>query len=417
MQIDKLIKENIKFREDIIKKQFKEALGYELNLENPKSFNEKLQWLKLYYHNPLMTKCADKYLAREYIKEKIGEEYLIPLIGVWDKVEDIDFNSLPKQFVLKVNWGSGQNIIVKDKSKLNIEETKNKLNGWLKPFSNHYYYSYEWQYKDIEPKIICEKYIEQMDGNLLDYKVFCFNGNSHYIQIDIDRYTNHTRCFYNLNWEKQIFTILYPLYSVKVDKPKYLNLLIELSNKLCKRFNHVRVDWYVINDKLYFGELTFTHENGIGEFMPQEYDYKFGELLELPKEKRIEYNFSDRETFIKQSCILEPVSFEYKRLERELSLKNKETISNNDYQKLRLNCNWWTLFGISNNNEYLRLTLFGIRISIKMNKEKVDKLAWFIPVKKWRDNFRNKFFDNFIGGVNNDFKFLYPLNFRLDLNY
>lgn len=108
MQIDKLIKENIKFREDIIKKQFKEALGYELNLENPKTFNEKLQWLKLYYHNPLMTKCADKYLAREYIKEKIGEEYLIPLIGVWDKVEDIDFNSLPKQFVLKVNWEAGK---------------------------------------------------------------------------------------------------------------------------------------------------------------------------------------------------------------------------------------------------------------------------------------------------------------------
>ena len=262
-----------------------------------------------------------------------------------------------------------------------------------------------------------KKYIEQMDGNLLDYKVFCFNGNSHYIQIDIDRYTNHTRCFYNLNWEKQIFTILYPLYSVKVDKPKYLNLLIELSNKLCKGFNHIRVDRYVINYKLYFGELTFTHGNGIEKFMPQEYDYKFGELLELPKEKRIEYNFSDRETFIKQSCILEPVSFEYKRLERKLSLKNKETISNNDYQKLRLNCNWWTLFGISNNSEYLRLTLFGIRISIKMNKEKVDKLAWFIPIKKWRENFRNKFFNNFIGGGNNDFKFLYPLRFRLDLNY
>ena len=153
------IYDNIRFREEKIKKQFKEALGYELNLENPKTYNEKLQWLKLYYHNPLMTKCADKYLAREYIKEKIGEEYLVPLIGVWDKVEDIDFNSLPKQFVLKVNWGSGQNIIVKDKSKLNIEETKNKLNGWLKPFSNHYYYSYEWQYKDIEPKIICEKNI------------------------------------------------------------------------------------------------------------------------------------------------------------------------------------------------------------------------------------------------------------------
>ena len=413
-------KENIKFREDIIKKQFKEALGYELNLENPKSFNEKIQWLKLYYHNPLMTKCADKYLAREYIKEKIGEEYLIPLIGVWDKVEDIDFNSLPKQFVLKVNWGSGQNIIVKDKSKLNIEETKNKLNDWLKPFSNHYYYSYEWQYKDIEPKIICEKYIEQMDGDLFDYKLTCFNGRVIYIELHINSsMQNHKRCFYSLDWIKQDFTQqAFDTYEQEIPKPIILDELIKLANILSSEFPNVRVDFYILNNRIYFGELTFSDGNGLNLFIPQSYDYKFGELLELPKEKRIEYNFSDRETFIKQSCILEPVSFEYKRLERELSLKNKETISNNDYQKLRLNCNWWTLFGISNNSEYLRLTLFGIRISIKMNKEKVDKLAWFIPVRKWRENFRNKFFDNFIGGgVNNGFKFLYPLNFRLDLNY
>ena len=294
-------KENIKFREDIIKKQFKEVLGYELNLENPKTYNEKIQWLKLYYHNPLMTKCADKYLAREYIKEKIGEEYLIPLIGVWDKVEDIDFNSLPKQFVLKVNWGSGQNIIVKDKSKLNIEETKNKLNGWLEPFSNHYYYSYEWQYKDIEPKIICEKYIEQMDGNLLDYKVFCFNGNSHYIQIDIDRYTNHKMCFYSLNWIKQDFTMsaLIPIYEKEIPKLIVLDELIKLANILSSEFPNVRVDFYILNNRIYFGELTFSDGNGLNLFIPQSYDYKFGELLELPKEKRIEYNFSDRETFIK----------------------------------------------------------------------------------------------------------------------
>ena len=413
-------KENIKFREDIIKKQFKEALGYELNLENPKSFNEKIQWLKLYYHNPLMTKCADKYLAREYIKEKIGEEYLIPLICVWDKVEDIDFNSLPKQFVLKVNWGSGQNIIVKDKSKLNIDETKNKLNGWLKPFSNHYYYSYEWQYKDIEPKIICEKYIEQMDGDLFDYKLTCFNGRVIYIELHINSsMQNHKRCFYSLDWIKQDFTQqAFDTYEQEIPKPIILDELIKSANILSSEFPNVRVDFYILNNRIYFGELTFSDGNGLNLFIPQSYDYKFGELLELPKEKRIEYNFSDRETFIKQSCILEHVSFEYKRLERKLSLKNKETISNNDYQKLRLNCNWWTLFGISNNNEYLRLTLFGIRISIKMNKEKVNKLAWFIPVKKWRDNFRNKFFDNFIGGgVNNGFKFLYPLCFRLDLNY
>ena len=292
----------------------------------------------------------------------------------------------------------------KDKSKLNIEETKNKLNGWLKPFSNHYYYSYEWQYKDIEPKIICEKYIEQMDGNLYDYRVFCFNGKSNFILVDMDASTfneagKYLRSIYTTNWEKlKNVTIYHKYYDGNIYKPVFLEEVLKISNKLSSDFLHVRVDFYIINNKPFVGELTFTHQNGIGKFMPQEYDYKFGELLELPKEKRIEYNFSDRETFIKQSCILEPVSFEYKRLERELSLKNKETISNNDYQKLRLNCNWWTLFGISNNSEYLRLTLFGIRISIKMNKEKVDKLAWFIPVKKWRENFRNKFFDNFIGG-------------------
>ena len=413
-------KENIKFREDIIKKQFKEALGYELNLENPKSFNEKIQWLKLYYHNPLMTKCADKYLAREYIKEKIGEEYLIPLICVWDKVEDIDFNSLPKQFVLKVNWGSGQNIIVKDKSKLNIDETKNKLNGWLKPFSNHYYYSYEWQYKDIEPKIICEKYIEQMDGDLFDYKLTCFNGRVIYIELHINSsMQNHKRCFYSLDWIKQDFTQqAFDTYEQEIPKPIILDELIKSANILSSEFPNVRVDFYILNNRIYFGELTFSDGNGLNLFIPQSYDYKFGELLELPKEKRIEYNFSDRETFIKQSCILEHVSFEYKRLERKLSLKNKETISNNDYQKLRLNCNWWTLFGISNNNEYLRLTLFGIKFTFKINKEIINNLAWWIPIRKLRDNFRNKFFDNFIGGgVNNGFKFLYPLNFSLDLNY
>ena len=263
-----------------------------------------------------------------------------------------------------------------------------------------------------------------MDGSLYDYRVFCFNGKPNFILVDMDASTfnedgKYLRSIYTTEWEKlKNVTIYHKYYNGNIDKPIFLEEVLKISNKLSSNFIHLRVDFYIIDNKPFVGELTFTHQNGIGEFMPQEYDYKFGELLELPKEKRIEYNFSDRETFIKQSCILEPVSFEYKRLERELSLKNKETISNNDYQKLRLNCNWWTLFGISNNNEYLRLTLFGIRISIKMNKEKVDNLAWFIPVKKWRENFRNKFFDNFIGGGVNDILFIeipYTPNYKIVL--
>lgn len=128
----------------ILEYQFERALGYKLDLDHPKSFNEKLQWLKLNYRNPLITKCADKYQIREYIKENLGEELLIPLLGVWDNVNDIDFNSLPNQFVLKVNWGSGQNIIVTDKSKLDIEDTKNKLSKWMKPENNHYFMGLEW---------------------------------------------------------------------------------------------------------------------------------------------------------------------------------------------------------------------------------------------------------------------------------
>ena len=400
-------KENIKFREEIIKKQFKESLGYELNLENPRTFNEKLQWLKLYYHNPLMTKCADKYLAREYIKEKIGEEYLIPLIGVWDKVEDIDFNSLPEQFVLKVNWGSGMNIVVKDKSKLDVEDAKNQLKKWINPFSNHYYYSFEYSYKYIEPKIICEKYIEQIDGDLFDYKLTCFNGKVIYIELHINSsLKNHKRCFYSLDWIKQDFTMqAFPTYKHEIPKPIVLDELIKLANILSAEFPNVRVDFYILNNHIYFGELTFYDGAGFNLFIPQSYDYKFGELLELPKEKIIEYDFVDRETLLKQSCNLEFMVKDYRDLEYNFNslsdnfnllsnsfnlLKNRE-YKNDKIEKLRLNCNWWTLFGISNNSEYLRLTLFGIKLSFKMNKEKVDKLAWWIPFKKLRENFRNKF--------------------------
>ena len=382
--------ENIRFREEIIKEQFQNALGYELNLENPRTFNEKLQWLKLYYHDPLMTKCADKYLVREYIKETIGEEYLIPLIGVWDRVEDIDFDKLPNQFVLKVNWGSGQNIIVKDKSKLDIEEAKNKLRYWMQPTSNHYYYSYEWCYKNIEPKIMCEKYIEQMDGNLLDYKLFTFNGIIKYIDLHIFRFTeNHSRCFYDTNWNRYNATIKFNLFQGEVEKPKVLDHLLYLGEKLSKYFPHVRLDFYIIKNDIFFGEMTFYNGSGYDYFKPKEWDYKFGELLELPKEKKLEYDVLDKESIIQEACNLEPIVKQYRDLEYSFNCANNTIASlnnelsnrnniinaiNNKNKELKLNINWFSLlsifgiqlFSISNNANYLRLTVLGIKLTFKV---------------------------------------------------
>ena len=268
-----------------LEKQFQEKAGYTLNLDNPKTFNEKLQWLKLYYHNPLMTKCADKVAVREYIDEKIGSEYLIPCLGVWDNPDDIDFDKLPSRFVLKVNWGSGQNIIVQDKSKLDIMATRQLLSQWMHREHNHYFAFFEWPYKNIKPKIIAEQYIEQKDGKLLDYKFFCFDGVPKYCQVDVDRYTNHTRCFYDMEYNKQEFTTLYPYYRGDIVKPKNFEEMKKIVATLSQGFPHVRVDLFAIDDKIYVGEMTFFHGAGHENFEPIEWDRKLGDLLILPKEK------------------------------------------------------------------------------------------------------------------------------------
>ena len=181
---------------------------------------------------------------------------------------------------------------------------------------------------------------------------------------------------------------LCPIYEQEIPKPIVLDELIKLAKILSSDFPNVRVDFYILNNRIYFGELTFYDGAGFNLFVPQEYDYKFGELLKLPKEKRIEYDFIDRETLLKQICNLEFMVKDYQNLENQLNIRK---YTNDEVEKLKLNSNWWTLFGISNNSEYLRLTLFGIKFSIKMNKEKVDKLAWWIPIRKLRSRFREKF--------------------------
>lgn len=283
-RFDGLNAEEIRF---CLKKIFRKHLGYRLNLDNPKTFNEKLQWLKLYYRNPLMTICADKVAVREYIAQKIGEQYLIPCLGVWDNPDDIEFDKLPNKFVLKVNWGSGQNIIVRDKAKLDINDARKKLAEWIKPIRNHYFNFFEWCYKDIKPKIIAEQYIEQMDGNLLDYKIMCYNGVAKNLLICSDRYSGLKISWFDLNWNRLPFARKYPQSSKKFKCPPVFNQMIDISNTLASEFPFVRVDFFYMDDKLYIGELTFYPGAGLEKFKPHKWDKKLGDLLTLPKTKKI----------------------------------------------------------------------------------------------------------------------------------
>lgn len=269
--------------EEYLMKLFKARKNYTLDLKNPKNFNEKLQWLKLYDRNPEYTIMVDKYRVREYIADKIGEKYLIPLIGVWNNPDEIDFDSLPKQFVLKCNHNSGIGLcICKDKEKLNINKVKKELNRGLN--QNYYLSSREWPYKNVPKKIICEKYMVDESGyDLKDYKIFCFNGEPKFVQIDYDRFNNHKRKFYDLNWEEMELKLIYSSDNTKIERPSNFDRMLELSRSLSKNIPFLRTDFYVINDSIYFGELTFFPEAGIASFTPEEWNNKLGDLIDLPE--------------------------------------------------------------------------------------------------------------------------------------
>ena len=269
---------------ELLKKWYKKRTGRELNLENPKSFNEKIQWLKLYDNSPLKTKLADKYLVREWIKENLGEEYLIPLLGVYDSFDEIDFDKLPDKFVLKANHGCAWNIIVKDKQKFDKKKAKKKFDKWMK--RNYALKAgFEMQYKDIPPKIVAEAFIQDSKGELNDYKVLCFNGEPKFIWIDQGRFSNRTENIYDTEWNLQPFLLTYENSKEEVPPPKNLETMIEFARKLSKDFALVRVDFYNVDGKIYFGEMTFTSASGVDVFKPAEYDLKLGEMLELPKNK------------------------------------------------------------------------------------------------------------------------------------
>lgn len=272
---------------NLVKKKFKVRLGREVELENPIKFNDKLQWLKLNWYDPLATICADKFKVREIVTEKIGEEYLNELYGVFESVEEIDINKLPNSFVLKGTHGSGFNIICKDKSRMNWDEEFKKMRRWFK--FNYFWQNREWVYKDIKPRIICEKFIAQEEeSELRDYRFFCFNGEPKFITVDfsITDKEKTRRNLYDLEWNLMEQEISYPKeLTMKVEKPNKLNEMISLSKKLSSSFPHARVDFYYIKEKIIFGEITFFHQSGMGKVKPIEFEEEMGNWLQLPNHK------------------------------------------------------------------------------------------------------------------------------------
>lgn len=264
-----------------IKIQYRNYTGKKLDLRNPQTFNEKLQWLKLYDRNPLYTNLVDKYKVREFISQTIGEEYLIPLLGVWDKFDEIDFGELPNKFVLKPNHTSGDVFICKDKTKVNFDELRTKVNAWLE---REYYWEHrEWPYKNIKPRIFAEKYMVDESGvELKDYKFFCFNGEPKALFVATDRGIDTRFNFYDMQFNQLPFMQHYKNSTKKINKPQGFDEMVILATTLSTGIPHVRVDFYDVNGKIYFGELTFYHFSGLEKFEPDEWDFKLGSWLELP---------------------------------------------------------------------------------------------------------------------------------------
>ena len=256
-----------------------------LDLDHPKTFSEKTQWLKLHDHLEDKYMLVDKYLVRDWVKEKIGEEYLIPLLGVWDHFDDIDFDALPDKFALKTNHGSSWNYIVPDKSKMDRQDAKKKFDTWMQLNYAYMMGGLELQYRDIVPKILAEKYLENDGGELYDYKFFCFDGKVHYIKYVCGRYSDQPEqmVFYDRDWNRQKFNYIVPYTEPEIPRPKKLEKMIELSEILSAGFPCVRVDLYELADgTIKFGEMTFTTYGGIPEWHPAEANLMMGSLIHLP---------------------------------------------------------------------------------------------------------------------------------------
>lgn len=273
--------------EDYLKRRYKAIFKRELNLDNPQMYTEKLQWIKLYDRNPLYTTMVDKYEAKKYVAQIIGDDYIIPTLGVWDYFDDIDFDTLPNQFVLKCTHDSGGIVICKDKGTFNRQDAKIKIEKSLK--NSFFWIGREWPYKNVKPRIIAETYMEDREtSELRDYKFFSFDGITRALFIATDRQAagEDTKFdFFDEKFNHLPFTNGHPNAKVPPSKPKCFDEMIQIANTLSKGFPHLRVDLYEVDGKVYFGELTFTHWSGMVPFVPEEWDRIFGDWLILPDKK------------------------------------------------------------------------------------------------------------------------------------
>lgn len=269
-----------------LKQMFKKT-GYKLNLQNPKGFNEKMQWLKLYDRNPTYIEMVDKVEAKKYVAKRIGHQYVIPTLGVWDRTEDIEFERLPSQFVLKCTHNSGGVVICKDKAELDIEFAKHKLEQSLK--RNYFWWGREWPYLKVRPRIIAEEYLEDSErSELTDYKLMCFNGKVKCIFTVTERFSESGLrvTFFDPSWNRLPFERHYLASESEIKKPRNLEKMIQLAEELAESIPFVRVDFYESKDQIFFGELTLYPGSGFEEFNPPEWDEKMGSWLILPTKKR-----------------------------------------------------------------------------------------------------------------------------------
>ena len=267
--------------------KYKRDYGSYISWNNPQRFDEKMQWLKLYYRKPIMVKLVDKYEVKKYVEKKIGAEYIIPTLNIYNTFDEIDFSKLPDQFVLKCTHDSGGNVICKNKKLLDQKIARTKIECSLK--KNFYYLMREWPYKHVRPRILAEEFItDAVHQDLIDYKFYCFNGIPKYCQIITNRSTNEAIDFFDENWIHQDFVGLNPTCKNNPDcsnmsKPMNYDKMLDMARTLAMDFPFVRIDFYNVNGKIYFGEITFFPAGGFGVFTPNEWNYKLGEMIILPK--------------------------------------------------------------------------------------------------------------------------------------
>ncbi len=319
---------------EILKEAFERRVGYPLDLEDPQTMNAKIMWMKLYYQDPLITQCADKFAVKDYVMQTVGAEYTVPTIASWSDPDDIDFDALPDQFVLKVNWSSGYNIIVKDKSQLDQENTRAQLRRWIQPDRNAYYQYFNWGFKHMKPVIYAEEYLEQIAGQVYDYKFFMCDGKYEFMLIATDRANDDdlTHDFFD-NKFNRIDLTYGELKSANTvpQKPKNYDKMVELAEKLSAPFPFVRVDFYEVGNRVYLGEMTFYPAGGLKPFHPAEWDYTFGSKINLPEKKILDKEdalFKFR-SFLKRTQLksAKALGRARRKLVRKLTVKGKKYVS------------------------------------------------------------------------------------------